>query len=82
MPELIRPVRAAFTHGMDVMLVCTAVVTAISAVLAARFLPAHADDAHVHDVQGSDVQDNKHAVDALAEERGGVRTAPEATMES
>ncbi len=34
----------AFTHGMDVMLVVTAVVMALGAVLAARFLPAYADD--------------------------------------
>lgn len=46
-PDLVGVVQDAFVHGMDLLLVCAALITAAGAVLAFRYLPRQADDVHL-----------------------------------
>lgn len=43
-PDLVAPVRAAFAHGMGVMLLVAAGVSVVAAAIAVRYLPRRADD--------------------------------------
>lgn len=55
-PDLVAPVRAAFAHGMDAMLLVAAGVALVGAVIALRYLPQRADDL-ADDVDAADAAD-------------------------